>query len=179
MVERLFSGHWAMRALFVVLCGCVMFVQILPVSHWPPKVAGPDILVAMTFAWAVRRPDYVPLLLVALVALFADLLLQRPPSLWAALMVVGTETLRRRSPALRDLSFVAEWISVAGTIIFITVANRLILAVMMVDQAPLGLTVMQLLATLLAYPLVAFVSHAIFGVRKRRVRDMDGGRQGT
>lgn len=175
MVERLVSGRWAMRGVFVVLCGTVIFIQILPFSHWPPKLAGPDILMALTFAWVVRRPDYVPVLLVALIALMADLLLQRPPGLWAALTVAGTEMLRRRSLALRDLTFAAEWVSVAGTMVVITVANRLVLAVLLVDQAPLGLTVMQLLATLIAYPFVAVVSHGVFGVRKRNARDMDGG----
>ena len=43
---------------------------------------GPDLLIAFAFAWSLRRPEYVPSLLLALLFLLADLLLQRPPGLW-------------------------------------------------------------------------------------------------
>lgn len=173
MAETLLPRSWVMRLLYLALCVALVFLHLLPLEHLPPKWAGPDLVLALTFAWAVRRPDYVPVLLVALVALGMDLLLQRPPGLWAALMVIGTQTLRNRAPALRDLTFAAEWASVASTMVVITLANRIILAVLMVDQAPLGLSLMQLLSTLIVYPAVALVSHALFGVRKRAPGDLD------
>jgi rod shape-determining protein MreD len=54
-----------------------------------------------------------------------------------------------------------------------TLAYRIALSVLMVDQAPLGLSLMQLLATLLVYPLVALLSHGLLGVRKRAPGDFD------
>lgn len=162
-----------MRALYLSLCVTLLFLHLLPLDHVPPSWAGPDFVMALTFAWAVRRPDYVPVLLVALVVLWLDLMLQRPPGLWAALMVVGTQTLRSRAPSLRDLTFAAEWASVASTMVVITIANRIVLAVLMVDQAPLGLSLMHLLSTLVVYPAVAFVSHALLGVRKRAPGDLE------
>ncbi|WP_417727168.1 rod shape-determining protein MreD [Roseovarius sp.] len=173
MAEVLLPRSWIMRALYLGLCVSLLFLHLLPLEHLPPKWAGPDLVMALTFGWAVRRPDYVPVLLVGFVALGLDLMLQRPPGLWAALMVIGTQTLRSRAPSLRDLTFAAEWASVASTMILITVANRVVLAILMVDQAPLGLSLMQLLSTLVAYPAVAAVSHALFGVRKRAPGDLD------
>ncbi|WP_297768169.1 rod shape-determining protein MreD [uncultured Roseovarius sp.] len=173
MAETLVPRHWVMRALYAALCVLLVFAYLLPLGHLPPKLAGPDLVMALTFAWAVRRPEYVPALLVALIVLAMDLLLQRPPGLWAALMVIGTEALRRRAAGLRDLTFAAEWASVASTMVAITVAYRIVLMLLMVDQAPLGLSLMQLLASLLAYPLVALVSHGLFGVRKRIPGDLD------
>lgn len=173
MAETLLPRSWVMRLLYLALCVVLVFLHLLPLEHLPPKWAGPDLVLALTFAWAVRRPDYVPVLLVALVALGMDFLLQRPPGLWAALMVIGTQTLRNRAPALRDLTFAAEWASVASTMVVITLANRIVLAVLMVDQAPLGLSLMQLLSTLIVYPVVALISHALFGVRKRAPGDLD------
>ena len=172
MADALLPRAWIMRALYLALCIALLFLHLLPLEHTPPKWAGPDLVMALTFAWAVRRPDYVPALLVGLVVLGLDLMLQRPPGLLAALMVIGPQTLRNRATALRDLTFAAEWASVASTMVAITVVNRIVLAILMVDQAPLGLSLMQLLSTLIAYPVIAILSHAIFGVRKRAPGDL-------
>ena len=44
-------------------------------ARWP----GPDLIaVRLTLAWVLRRPDYVPALLIALVVLVEDLLLHAP-----------------------------------------------------------------------------------------------------
>jgi rod shape-determining protein MreD len=168
---------WLMRALFAALAGALVFARLLPLDMAPPGWAGPDLFLALAFAWAVRRPEYVPALLVAGLALALDLLLQRPPGLWAALTVIGCETLRRRATALRDLTFVAEWAAVAGTLVAMVLGYRLVLTLLLVDQAPLGLSLMQLLSTLVAYPLAAALSHFLFGVRKRAPGDLATGRQ--
>ena len=119
------------------------------------------------------------LVALAVLALAMDLLLQRPPGLWAALTLVGFETLRRRATALRDLTFFMEWAAVAGTLVAITLGYRLVLTLLLVDQAPLGLSMMQLVSTLLAYPLVAAVSHVLFRVRKLAPGDLASGRRLT
>ena len=173
MADTVLPRVWLMRALYLGLSGLLAFVHLLPLDTMPPGWAGPNIFLALTFAWAIRRPDYVPVLLVALVALGTDLLLQRPPGLWAAITVLGLETLRNRAFSLRDLTFAAEWAAVSSTLVVMTLAYQFILTILMVDQAPLGLSLMQLFATLLAYPLVALLSHAVFGVRKRAPGDLD------
>lgn len=173
MADRLFPRYWLMRLLYPALCLLLIFLLLLPLDILPPSWAGPDLMLALTFAWVLRRPDYVPALLIALVALAMDLLLQRPPGLWAALVVGGAETLRNRMLALRDRGFLAEWASVASTMILIMLAYRIVLTILMVDQAPLGLSLIQLIATLLAYPVVALVSQSFFGVRKLTPGDID------
>lgn len=172
MAERGTLHRSLMRALYAVLAVLLVFLHLLPVDMLPPGWVGPDLLVALTFAWAVRRPDYVPLLLVATIVLATDLLFQRPPGLWAALVVLGCAALRDRAHALRDPSFVSEWLAVASTLVAITLGYRLVLTVFLVDQAPLGLSAMQLLSTVLAYPLVALVSHVVLGVRKAAPGDL-------
>lgn len=166
MAENETLHRWLMRALYAALAGVLVFLHLLPLDTLPPGWAGPDLFLALTFAWAVRRPDYVPPLLVAALALMMDLLFHRPPGLWAALTLIGTEALRRRAPALRDQTFAADWAAVTGVLVMITLGYRLVLTLLLVDQAPLGLSLMQLLSTLVAYPLVALVSHLLLGVRK-------------
>lgn len=173
MAERRPKSRWAMRILFGVLCLLLIFAHLLPLQTLPRGWAGPDVMLALTFAWVLRRPDFVPPLLIAGVFLLADLLFQRPPGLWAALVLLGSQTLRAREPGLRDLTFAVEWVSVATTLVAMTLGYRIILALLMVDQAPLGLSLMQLVATLVVYPLVALVSHGIFGVRKIAPGDID------
>ena len=66
----------------------------------------------------------------------------------------------------------------AGTILAVFtsafLANRLILAVFAVPQPPLGATVLELLVTLLAYPLVALVTVFIFRVTRPDPTDIQG-----
>jgi|AntRauTorckE6833_2_1112554.scaffolds.fasta_scaffold27700_2 rod shape-determining protein MreD len=176
MSDTFLPRAWLMRALYAGLSAAIVFWLLLPISTIPQGWAGPDLFLALTFAFAARRPDYVPIFLVAALALGMDLLLQRPPGLWAAVTVLGVETLRNRAPALRDLTFLSEWAAVSSTLVVMTLTYRVILTVFVVDQAPLGLSLMQLAATLLVYPLVALVAHGLLGVRKRAPGDLDPAR---
>ncbi len=158
----------AMRILFAALCLAVIFWRILPLSTVPRGWAGPDLIAALSFAWVLRRPDYAPALLIAIIVLLADLMFHRPPGLWAALVVLGCEALKSRAPGLRDRAFVAEWLTVAMVVGAIILGYRLTLAVLMVPQAPLGLSLMQMAMTVLCYPLVVMASALILGVRKAK-----------
>lgn len=159
---------WTMRALFTLLCLIVIFWRILPLNTLPRGWAGPDLIVALSFVWVLRRPEYAPALLVAAVVLLADLMFQRPPGLWAALVVLGCEALKSRAPGLRDRAFGAEWFTVAMVVGAIVLGYRLTLAILMVPQAPLGLSLMQMAMTVLCYPLVVMASALIMGVRKAK-----------
>lgn len=178
MDENATLQMWVMRMVFTVLCCLVLFFNLLPLRTLPLGWSGPDVIVALTIAWVLRRPEFVPPVLIALIMLLCDLMYHRPPGLWAALVLVAAETLRARHIGLRDLTFLVEWASVATTLIVITLAYRFILTLTVVDQAALGLSLMQLVMTLLAYPIVVLVSQTVFGVRKLAPGDIDalGGR---
>lgn len=173
MAEGSTPRVWAMRLMFVILAMLLIFSKLMPLDFQPQVWAGPDMLVALTFAWALRRPEFVPALSVALIILLADLLFLRPPGLWAALMVIGTQALKNRARTLRDQPFMMEWLAVAGIFLAISLANRLVLAVLMIPQAPLGLTVIHVVMTLICYPVVVIISQWVFGVRKAAPGDLD------
>jgi rod shape-determining protein MreD len=173
MAEGVPSTVWAYRALFAVLALALLFLRLLPLGSAAGAWPGPDLLMCLTFAWVLRRPDYVPFVLIALVVLLEDLMLMRPPGLWAALMVLGAEFLRSRTSLTRELSFVVEWVLVAGVMAAVVMGNRLVLAVTMLDQASLGQTIIQLVATILCYPVVVFLSRLAFGVRKPAAGEID------
>jgi len=156
-------GKWTLYALLALV---ILAAQLLPLQTLPRVWAGPDLLVALTFAWAVRRPDYVPVILVGAIMLLADLLLQRPPGLMAGLVVLATHRLASSAMTFRTAGFMAEWATACLAIAAIAVANRLILAMMLVEQAPLALTVSRAACTMLVYPLVVAASHGLLRVRK-------------
>ncbi|UWQ90671.1 rod shape-determining protein MreD [Aliisedimentitalea scapharcae] len=173
MAELMTSRNWLMQSVFLTLCMLVIFFHLLPLTTLPARWPAPDLLICLVFAWGMRRPDYVPVLLVAGVMLMADLLFHRPPGLLAMLVVLGSEYLRRQTAGLRDASFVGEWLSVALAIAAITVLNRLILTLMGVDQAALGPILIQMLMSIAAYPGVVLFSHFLLGVRKLSPSETD------
>lgn len=173
MAELSASRLLLKRGLFIWVSVLIIFFHLLPLNTVPRSWAGPDLIVALAFVWAVRRPDYLPALSVALVMLLSDLLFQRPPGLLALLVVLGAEHLKSRAGGLRDASFLVEWSAVAVVLIAITLINRLVLAILVVQQAPPGLSLLQMLMTLLFYPLVVAFSQFILGVRKTAPGDMN------
>ena len=167
MAELSTSRLWLMRAGFVALALVIMFFHLLPLDTVPRRWAPPDLLVGFTMAWVLRRPDYVPVLSIAIVTLMADLMFQRPPGLMALLMVLGSEYLKNRTSGLREASFIGEWVAVAFVLIAITLLNQLILGLLVVHPAPpLGLSLIQMVLTIASYPLVVVLTQSLMGVRK-------------
>ena len=139
---------------------------------------GPDLFIAFAFAWSLRRPEYVPTLLLAVLFLLSDLLLQRPPGLWALLALLACENLKGRSRSLRDATFGAEWVAVALLLAGILIANRIVLSILLVSPPDLRLSLLELGVTILIYPAVVFITRSVMGVRRAAPGELDslGGR---
>ncbi|WP_102108219.1 rod shape-determining protein MreD [Oceaniglobus roseus] len=173
MVDPVARRRIAYRLLFVAIAMVVVFVQLLPFRLGDPRFPGPDILALLAFAWVLRRPSYVPVLLVALVCLFTDILFLRPIGLWSALTLAGLEFLRAREHLSRDLPFLVEWFMVSGILGLMTMGNALILAIFFVPHPPVGMAALQLVTSILGYPLVVLVSRYAFGVHKMAPGEAD------
>lgn len=173
MAENSPARLWSMRLVYLALALLIAFVHLLPMQTLPGRLAGPDLLTTLTFAWALRRPAYVPALLIALVMLLADFLFQRPPGLWALLVLLATEWLKNRARTVRENTFVAEWLTAAGALLCITLVYRLTLGILIVAPGMFSLALMQYGMTVLAYPLVAAASYVVFGVRRTTPGEFD------
>lgn len=173
MIESIQARIWAYRGLFMLLAALDIFIHLLPLDLSAGRWPGPEFIVALAFAWVLRRPDYVPVILVAIVMLTLDLLYLRPPGLWTALTILGLEFLRSREHLMRDLPFLLEWATVSGVLILMTLACRLILAVFFVDQPSFGLTMIGLIATILSYPVVVIISRILLSIRKIAPGEVD------
>lgn len=173
MTETSTIRLWTMRAAFTGVALLILLGNLLPLQTTPRSWAAPDLLFCFAMVWSVRRPDFVPLPLLAGLFLLADLLLSRPPGLAAALMLLACHDLQAHMRQLRSASFLAEWLRAAILIVAAMIGARLILIVLLVPVPPLSLTAFQIGVTILSYPLVVAVSLLIFGVRRSGPGDLD------
>ena len=166
MADRPASNLWTMRAGFLMLAAVIIVLHLIPLDTVPRRWAPPDFLLIFTFAWLLRRPEFVPVFCVAIVMLMADFLFQRPPGLFALLTVIASEYLRKRTTVPGETSFVAEWAAVAVAVVGITIAYRLMMIVLLVPPPPLGLSLIQMVLTVITYPAAVVITQLAMGVRR-------------
>lgn len=166
MAERVDNATWMKRGVFLGVAFLVIVARLVPLDMRPPSWAAPDLLLLATLAWVVRKPNFAPVLMIAAIFLLADFLFLRPPGLWAALVVILSEAIRRQNREFRDMPLLVEWGTIAAGIVAITLINRLVLAIVVAPQAPLGLTLIEMIATIVAYPVVVLLAHFLFGVSR-------------
>ena len=189
------------RITFVALSLFIIFTHLIPLETAPPSFGGstlepitqpratagtetevlfdpvrwimPDLLILFAFAWVTRRPSFVPALAIAGIFLLADMLYQRPPGLWTGLVLIASEIMRARARPMRTLPFWLEWMTVSLAIVIITAIYGFTLSMVLVPQGPLGLTLLQLVLTIVFYPGVVFISYILFGVSRPAPGEVD------
>lgn len=173
MIDPVAGRTWAYRALFVALIALIVFVRLLPFGHGAGQLPGPDLALALTCAWVLRRPSYVPAALVVAVFLPLDFLLQQPPGLGALAALAGTEVLRARIGFSREMPFPVEWAMVAATLLGMAAMVQLAQAALLLERPPLGLALLRALFTAAVYPPVVLFSAYALGIRKATPGEVD------
>ncbi|WP_420860487.1 rod shape-determining protein MreD [Algirhabdus cladophorae] len=165
MAETVAERRLVYWTLYVMIAFVLFFIHFLPQQTMPAQWAAPDILLVLTYAWTVRRPEFIPLALIAGMFLLADFLFHRPPGLMAACVVIGAEFLRSRAMDIGRSSFSLEWLLVSCAIAGGFVVARIITGLALIPQAPLNLGLIQTALSIACYPIVAALSHYVLGVR--------------
>jgi rod shape-determining protein MreD len=173
MIDPVAARLWAYRGLFCLVVVILLFLRILPIGDADGGLPGPDLLLCLILAWVIRRPDHLPALLIAVAVLIEDLVLMRPPGLWAAAMVLATEFLRARTALTRELVFVIEWLMVTGLMLAMMLGLRLVMALAFVDQPGFAFAFAQIGASALVYPLVVGALHLVLDIRKPSTGEVD------
>lgn len=166
MTDHVTLLRWVFWGLLVLISAGLLFVNLLPIDLSAGRFPGPDIFIAVAIAWLLRRPDYVPILLVAILIFLTDLMYQDIPAVGALMAVIGFEVLRRREPGLREQPFLVEWGVVAAVLLGMLFAERILLMIFFVDQIPLGRALLQFLITVAIYPIAVFVSVFVLRIEK-------------
>lgn len=172
MSEHNAARPWTMRIAFLALVVVILFFHMLPLQTATGGWIWPDLILAFALAWSVRRPDFVPVVLLAGCFLLADLLLQRPPGLWAVLALVACAQMQHQSRTLRDASLATELMSAAAWIVGVGLGYRIILAILLVETPSLAPALLQIVMTVIAYPVVVAITHVLMGVRKSTPHDL-------
>lgn len=163
---------WGYRALYAGLVFLILFFALLPFGAGEGGWPGPDLVLCLTCAWVLRRPDYVPVWLLVPLLLLDDTLLMRPLGLWTLAVLLLTEYLRRRVDHTEAQTFYAEVGLVSGGILAVFVANHLMLLLLFAETPPLLGQALHALATIVFYPLTAVFSQLI-GVRRLAPGELD------
>lgn len=171
------ANRWIFGAAYFGTASLIILFHILPTDVGPDGYPGPDLMLCLTFAWVLRRPHYVPTLLIAAIFLLSDILFMRPPGLWTALVVLAVEYLRSREPTLRELPLAAELGTVGAALILLHLANYLILMIVAVPQAQFGLVLLQAVATVFAYPMIVVLARLVFKVDKMSPAEVEAARR--
>lgn len=155
----------ALWTLYPAVCLVLMALRLMPHHLSPGGWPSPDLILCVTFAWVLRRPDLVPVVAVMLIGLCADLLYQRPPGVMAALMLASSELLRSRGRLSRPLLAIMEWGLIAILVFTMALAHWAIMGLTLVPHAPLRYEFWQAAVTVLSYPAVVWLTRHV-GIRK-------------
>lgn len=161
------STGWYQALLYFLATSVAIVVLLLPMGLSADSWFMPDLVLALTFAWVIRRPDAVPFYLIGMVGLLADILLDRPIGPWALLLMLGAEVLRMQSRVIREYPLLVEWLWVSGMFAAMLIAQRMLFFVTLVPNLPLGDLLQYFVTTIVCYPLVVVVLHWVLGVRAR------------
>ncbi|MEL6521200.1 MAG: rod shape-determining protein MreD [Pseudomonadota bacterium] len=166
MVDPVAARLWGYRGLFAALVVLLVFFRLLPLNTVPGGLPGPDLILALTFAWVLRRPAYVPAPLIVALFLLCDLLFQQPPGLWALLVLLGSEFLRARQALSRSIPFFLEWAMVSIVMVLMVVADQLVRSIFLLDTPAVGQQGIRTLFTVGIYPFVVLFTSSVLAIRK-------------
>ncbi len=157
---------WLGRTVFLAAVFVLLFADFVPLRFQPRFIPPPDLLLCLTIAFALRRPEFVPVWVLAPVYLLADILFNHPIGLWTTIVILTVEFIRTQEYRFRELVFPFEWLFVASVIFLAMLANRFILALSMVPLPSFGTVMLHFIVSLLVYPFVVFVCYYLLRVQK-------------
>ncbi len=163
---------WFYRLVFAGLAALILFFALLPFGAGEGGVPGPELTFCLLAAWVLRRPDYVPVWLLVIVLIIDDALLMRPLGLWALIVLLVSEYLRRRVDHTEALPFWSEVGLVSGCIVVAFIANHAVLLLLLAEPPPITGQALHALATIVFYPPTAIFSQLI-GVRRLAPGELD------
>lgn len=172
-MDRTPIGHLLWRNFQYLLFSLgLIFASLLPLNFTPDRLVWPDMVKLLTFAIALRRPDYVSLWLIAAIYLFCDVIYFQPLGVAPFSMVIVTYWLILRAEHMRDASFLQEWVFAAVAILASVIICKVIMAITLLPAVDMTVTVIQTLLSILCYPFMVGLLRLI-GLRKAALGEVD------
>jgi rod shape-determining protein MreD len=146
-----------LRLTYLLIVMLEVLFQTLPIHSSPYQFATPDIPLVITLVWVMRRPDVMDPILITIAFLFADMILQRPPGLWALVALCATMFLRVRALYFKEIIFFYEWLMIAIIIIISFTVHHFLLILTFLPIQNLELLAMRAFITIVLYPIFIWV----------------------
>ena len=159
-------------AAYIAFGLAILFFALMPLNPGRPGLPGPDLMLCLTFAWVLRRPDHLPAAIIVALALIGDFLLGRPLGLWSLFILAGSELLRPRALRWRDQAFLFEWLRVSLLMGLMLIGSRLMMVLFLLPVPALGPVMLQWLATVMAYPLMVLAVQSV-GIRRLSAAEIE------
>ncbi|TKW67779.1 MAG: rod shape-determining protein MreD [Paracoccus denitrificans] len=172
MSERTRRRRLVGMAVYIGIGLAMLFFQLMPINAGATGFPGPDLMLCVTCAWVLRRPDQLPAAIIVAMTLIGDFLLGRPFGLWSLFILAATELLRPRAYRWSDQAFVFEWLRVSLLIGLMMVGYRFVMMLFLLPVPALGPVMLQWLATVAAYPIVVLCLHLI-GIRRLGAAELE------
>lgn len=164
--DALLARLWLGRLIVLGIAVVILFMALVPLGFTPRFFPRPDFLLCLSFAVALRRPEFLPVWLLAAMFLLADFLMMRPPGLWTAIVILAIEFARNQEYRFREAVFPFEWLFVAGIMFLAMLANRVVLTLVFLPVPGFGSEMLHFVVTALVYPVVVAFSAVILRIRK-------------
>ena len=146
-----------LRLTYLIIIILVVLLQTLPIQTHLHQFITPNLPMAITFVWIMRRPNLMDPILITIAFLFADTILQRPPGLWTLIMLCASMFLRMRALSFRELIFFYEWSLVAIVITCSVIVYHFSLMFTFLPTHDLKLNALQALLTTMIYPIFIWI----------------------
>jgi len=157
------SGSPIRMAGFAAAAALAILLEVAPLGLSADASPSPDLVAAVVFFWALRRPEAAPVLLVLLVAAARDFLAGGPVGPGALALVLGAEALRGRGGAHTALH--VEF-ALFAVFIMLTSLGVWVMVWVTASGAPAMSAVLARVAlTLICYPFIYFLLRRILMIR--------------
>lgn len=157
------NALWSQRLLYLLISLLFILWLIAPQNPLSQALPTPEFLFCFTLAIILRRPEVLPVILIAIVFLFCDVLFNRPIGLWTAIVIIISEFAKTQYWRYKGSNFVTAWffisfLSSVGIFLYMIVLNLLL-----VPQANFWQYLIWALITILIYPIMFCLSFLIVG----------------
>ena len=146
-----------LRCTFLVIAFFLIMLPTLPVRINFNHVFIPDLLLIMTFSWVMQRPDVIGPITITIVFLFADFILQRPPGLWTAIVLVAATFLGMRSARFKEVFFIYEWATVSIIVVVCYLTQYIVMRFTFLAIYDFKLLTITGLTTIVLYPVCTWL----------------------
>lgn len=147
------------NSLFLLLAFLYIHFSINPLGLPAPLTFQIDYLICFSAALLLRKPNFLPTLLIVFIWLVQDFLYGFPLGLWTLVAVVILEILRALSGYIKYHSFLTEWVLFGTVYLGGSLIHFCILLLTFSGTPPIAQVLSFAGLSILIYPIFALISH--------------------